>query len=89
MSALPVWKRDGFFIHIQARDYATGEFYWRRANEGDFSVILGAAVDAEREACAKIAEANPASLMLTDFAAQDIANQVKTDIAEAIRKREG
>ena len=56
MSAPPEWKSDGFFVLIKVRDMATGDWSWRRAEQGEFSVILDAAVAAEREACANIAE---------------------------------
>ena len=34
------WKDDGFFIHIKARDMASGEFYWRRAELGDCKLVI-------------------------------------------------
>jgi hypothetical protein len=87
MSMPPIWKRDGFHIHIQYRDYATGEFYWRRANDGDFAVILSAAEAAEREACAKIAEAGSPSMSMPDFLMLTDPAEIRESIAAAIRAR--
>ncbi len=42
---------------------------------------------AEREACAKIAEADTSFMMLQDFGMQQTCTQVRTNIADAIRNR--
>lgn len=56
MPSPPEWKSDGFFVLIKARDMTTGDWSWRRAERSEFAAILDAALAAEREACAKIAE---------------------------------
>lgn len=45
------------------------------------------AIAAEREACAKIAEADTSFMMLQEFGMQSTVTQVRTNIADAIRAR--
>lgn len=49
--------------------------------------LINEAVIAEREACAKIAEADTSFMMLQDFGMQQMCTQVRSNIADAIRKR--
>lgn len=49
--------------------------------------LMHEAVAAEREACAKLVEANTDFNMLQDFGMQSTCDQLRTNIAEEIRAR--
>lgn len=84
MPSPPEWKSDGFFVLIKVRDMTTGDWSWRRAEPAEFSEILDAAVAAEREACAKIAD----EWSRTAFGlGADAVRSASANIAEAIRNR--
>lgn len=53
----------------------------------DVAALLHREVEAEREACAKVAEADTSFDMLQDFGMQSHSAQLRTNIAFAIRNR--
>jgi len=66
---------------------------WGDLNQFDYLNAINsaervrAAIHAEREACAKVAEADTSFDMLQDFGMQSHSAQLRTNIAESIRNR--
>lgn len=64
-----------------------GRLYARAALRELSHIRLRAAIADEREACAKVAEADTSFDMLQDFGMQSHSAQLRINIAEAIRNR--